>query len=161
MQNGFYGFHQSKNWSFDDDGSSNSYVVLSQVQQETKVEEHSQNDVLGNHETLNTFIMVDEVTSDSEIVSRKIDHDMVREECPKNIATESCETQNMLIVEDGISSLQEAFSNQDQNGQGESSFSGMHRLSSLINYSGPMASGNVSLRSESSTTSTRSFAFPM
>ncbi|KAH7832839.1 hypothetical protein Vadar_000488 [Vaccinium darrowii] len=45
-----------------------------------------------------------------------------------------------------------------QNGQGESSFS----MAGLITYSGPMTySGNVSLRSDSSTTSTRSFAFPI
>lgn len=45
-----------------------------------------------------------------------------------------------------------------QKGQGESSFS----MAGLITYSGPMTySGNVSLRSDSSTTSTRSFAFPI
>ncbi|KAG7029588.1 hypothetical protein SDJN02_07928, partial [Cucurbita argyrosperma subsp. argyrosperma] len=41
---------------------------------------------------------------------------------------------------------------------GESSFSAADPLASLITYSGP---GSVSLRSESSTTSTRSFAFPI
>ncbi|CAL0315266.1 unnamed protein product [Lupinus luteus] len=45
---------------------------------------------------------------------------------------------------------------------GESSFSGVGHGSSRINYSGPILySGSISLRSESSTTSTRSFAFPV
>lgn len=45
---------------------------------------------------------------------------------------------------------------------GESSFSAVDPLASLVTYSGPIAySGSISLRSESSTTSTRSFAFPM
>ncbi|KAG6654086.1 hypothetical protein CIPAW_05G121600 [Carya illinoinensis] len=47
-------------------------------------------------------------------------------------------------------------------GRGEESFSAVGTLSSLINYSGPMGySGSISLRSDSSTTSTRSFAFPV
>ncbi|KAG2706895.1 hypothetical protein I3760_05G122900 [Carya illinoinensis] len=47
-------------------------------------------------------------------------------------------------------------------GRGEESFSAVGTLSSLINYSGPMGySGSISLRSDSSTTSTRSFAFPI
>lgn len=45
---------------------------------------------------------------------------------------------------------------------GESSFSMAAPVSGVITYSGPMTySGSVSLRSDSSTTSTRSFAFPM
>lgn len=45
---------------------------------------------------------------------------------------------------------------------GESSFSMAGPVSSLITYSGPGAySGSLSLRSDGSTTSTRSFAFPM
>nr|XP_043610747.1 uncharacterized protein LOC122582421 [Erigeron canadensis] len=47
-------------------------------------------------------------------------------------------------------------------GQGESSFSVAGPVSGLITYSGPIAhSGNISHRSDSSTTSTRSFAFPI
>lgn len=46
--------------------------------------------------------------------------------------------------------------------EGESSFSVAGPVSGLITYSGPIAfSGSISLRSDSSTTSTRSFAFPM
>lgn len=45
---------------------------------------------------------------------------------------------------------------------GESSFSVAGPVSGLITYSGPIAfSGSISLRSDSSTTSTRSFAFPI
>lgn len=45
---------------------------------------------------------------------------------------------------------------------GESSFSAVGQLSSRISYSGPVPySGSISLRSDSSTTSTRSFAFPV
>ncbi|XP_048136433.1 uncharacterized protein LOC115728342 [Rhodamnia argentea] len=45
---------------------------------------------------------------------------------------------------------------------GESSFSMAGPISSLITYSGPIAySGNLSLRSDGSTTSNRSFAFPV
>lgn len=52
--------------------------------------------------------------------------------------------------------------NQVHRGGGESSFSSTGPFSGLITYSGPMAySGSISLRSDSSTTSTRSFAFPI
>ncbi|KAJ4973996.1 hypothetical protein NE237_007170 [Protea cynaroides] len=54
-----------------------------------------------------------------------------------------------------------------QDGHGESSFSAMGPMSGPISYSGPIShsgpvpfSGSISLRSDSSTTSTRSFAFP-
>lgn len=50
----------------------------------------------------------------------------------------------------------------DQRGHGEMSFSMAGPVSSLITYSGPVAySGSLSRRSDGSTTSTRSFAFPM
>ncbi|XP_043701872.1 uncharacterized protein LOC122652249 [Telopea speciosissima] len=55
-----------------------------------------------------------------------------------------------------------------QDGHGESSFSAVGRVSGPISYSGPIShsgpvpySGSISLRSDSSTTSTRSFAFPV
>ncbi|XP_039007024.1 uncharacterized protein LOC120134653 [Hibiscus syriacus] len=54
------------------------------------------------------------------------------------------------------------FSNCVQHGYGESSFSAAGPVTGLISYSGPIAySGNLSHRSDSSTTSTRSFAFPL
>ncbi|XP_044490202.1 uncharacterized protein LOC123214481 isoform X2 [Mangifera indica] len=53
-------------------------------------------------------------------------------------------------------------SSQVPNSVGESSFSATGPTSGLITYSGPIAySGSLSLRSDSSTTSTRSFAFPI
>ncbi|KDP31404.1 hypothetical protein JCGZ_11780 [Jatropha curcas] len=56
----------------------------------------------------------------------------------------------------------EPCTSQLQHGIGESSFSAAGPLSGLISYSGPIAySGSLSLRSDSSTTSTRSFAFPI
>lgn len=49
-----------------------------------------------------------------------------------------------------------------ERGQGDSSFSVAGPVSGLITYSGQIAfSGSVSIRSDSSTTSTRSFAFPI
>ncbi|XP_077237571.1 uncharacterized protein LOC143879214 isoform X1 [Tasmannia lanceolata] len=49
-----------------------------------------------------------------------------------------------------------------QHGHGESSFAGMNSVSGPIAYSGPIPySGSISLRSDSSTASTRSFAFPI
>ncbi|GMI87569.1 hypothetical protein HRI_002426200 [Hibiscus trionum] len=54
------------------------------------------------------------------------------------------------------------FSSYLQRGYGESSFSAAGPVTGLISYSGPIAySGNLSHRSDSSTTSTRSFAFPV
>ncbi|GMJ04589.1 hypothetical protein HRI_004128100 [Hibiscus trionum] len=54
------------------------------------------------------------------------------------------------------------FSSYLQHGNGESSFSAAGPVTGLISYSGPIAySGNLSHRSDSSTTSTRSFAFPI
>ncbi|CAK9313122.1 unnamed protein product [Citrullus colocynthis] len=53
-------------------------------------------------------------------------------------------------------------SSQNPHNIGESSFSAVDPPASLVTYSGPIAySGSISLRSESSTTSTRSFAFPV
>lgn len=91
---------------------------------------------------------------------------------PAASGTEEClETQKTSKLEEGISDAH-TVSRQLQRGQGETSFSAVGHgeenfrsvcpLASLINYSGPIAySGSVSLRSDSSTTSTRSFAFPM
>lgn len=57
---------------------------------------------------------------------------------------------------------QDTESNQLQHGGGESSFSVAGPVSGLITYSGPIASsGSMSLRSDGSNTSVRSFAFPI
>ncbi|XP_035542659.1 uncharacterized protein LOC108983598 isoform X2 [Juglans regia] len=85
---------------------------------------------------------------------------------------EGPETQNTSKFENLISDAHDTDSRQLHHSQGETSFSAAGQgeevfpvvgtFSSLINYSGPIAySGNVSLRSDSSATSTRSFAFPI
>lgn len=69
------------------------------------------------------------------------------------------ETPGTSILEDAP---RQSVSSQLYSGLGESSFSAAGSLPSLISYSGPVAySGSISLRSDSSTTSTRSFAFPI
>ncbi|XP_041013224.1 uncharacterized protein LOC121256481 isoform X2 [Juglans microcarpa x Juglans regia] len=89
----------------------------------------------------------------------------------ENGDTECHETQKTSKVENGFSDAH-TVSRRHQHALGETSFSAVGRgeescsaagtLSSLINYSGPMGySGSISLRSDSSTTSTRSFAFPI
>ncbi|KAL4384456.1 hypothetical protein GQ457_15G004500 [Hibiscus cannabinus] len=68
------------------------------------------------------------------------------------------ETGSKPKLEDAVD---QPFSSNLQRGNGESSFSLAGPVSGLITYSGPIAySGNLSLRSDSSATSTRSFAFP-
>ena len=55
-----------------------------------------------------------------------------------------------------------AIMNQIRPSLGESSFSVIGPVSGRLSYSGPVPySGSISLRSDSSTTSTRSFAFPV
>lgn len=87
--------------------------------------------------------------------------DSGREVSPQNDGCEPpLESQNLPKLEDGSESL--PFSGQIQRGLGESSFSAAGPSSALISYSGQIThSGNISLRSDSSTTSTRSFAFPV
>ncbi|KAA8529296.1 hypothetical protein F0562_033905 [Nyssa sinensis] len=82
--------------------------------------------------------------------------------CPKNVDHEkTLESENDPKHENAISDSL-SVSNRVQHGYGESSFSAADSVSGLITYSGPIAfSGSISLRSESSTTSTRSFAFPI
>ncbi|KAM0015163.1 putative protein BREAKING OF ASYMMETRY IN THE STOMATAL LINEAGE [Helianthus debilis subsp. tardiflorus] len=74
----------------------------------------------------------------------------------------------LSIVPNGAAKLQDSSSdnvamiNQLHRGEGESSFSVAAPVPEHITYSGPIAfSGSTSLRSDSSTTSTRSFAFPI
>lgn len=71
----------------------------------------------------------------------------------KQDAAANNETGNLDIV---------SVSSRFPRGEGETSFSASAPVSGLITYSGPIAySGSISLRSDSSTTSTRSFAFPV
>lgn len=82
-----------------------------------------------------------------------------KEECPQNGDSKQIETPDTSKLEDAP---RLSVSSQVRNGIGESSFSATGPISGLITYSGPIAySGSLSLRSDSSTTSTRSFAFPM
>ncbi|PWA60591.1 hypothetical protein CTI12_AA368870 [Artemisia annua] len=83
-------------------------------------------------------------------------------ETPENAHEPSIDTQtahsHQDVAPDNIATI-----NPVHRGEGgESSFSGAGPVSGLITYSGPIAfSGSISLRSDSSTTSTRSFAFPI
>ncbi|CAK9142468.1 unnamed protein product [Ilex paraguariensis] len=78
-------------------------------------------------------------------------------EQPKNVPESKKEPNHGDMVSDNVS-----LANQVQRGEGQSSFSMAGTMSGLITYSGPIAySGSNSLRSDSSTTSTRSFAFPI
>lgn len=66
--------------------------------------------------------------------------------------------------EDSLGELRSASSRSilTQHGQGESSFSALDNPAALVTRAGRIAySGRISLRSDSSTTSTRSFAFPI
>ncbi|KAJ7943294.1 18S pre-ribosomal assembly protein gar2-related [Quillaja saponaria] len=84
-----------------------------------------------------------------------------REECGQVGDCEYVDSQNTSEPGD-LRSDTHAIVGRVQHSLGESSFSAIGPLSSLINYSGPVAySGSISLRSDSSTTSTRSFAFPV
>ncbi|XWS64157.1 hypothetical protein CRYUN_Cryun06bG0162500 [Craigia yunnanensis] len=82
-----------------------------------------------------------------------------KDECCQNPDREPLETGSTTKLED---TADQPFSNNLQCGNGESSFSASGPVTGLISYSGPIAySGSLSLRSDSSTTSTRSFAFPI
>ncbi|KAK3039782.1 hypothetical protein RJ639_027095 [Escallonia herrerae] len=83
------------------------------------------------------------------------------DEIPENVCEKPLDSENMPSYEDGFSGNLSAL-RQVHRGEGESSFSVAGPASGLITYSGPIAySGSISLRSDSSTTSTRSFAFPI
>ncbi|KAI3953670.1 hypothetical protein MKW98_017494 [Papaver atlanticum] len=78
--------------------------------------------------------------------------------------SELVHTLTIPAVEDSLGELISASSRSilTQHGQGESSFSALDNPAALVTRSGRIAySGSISLRSDSSTTSTRSFAFPI
>ncbi|XP_022733309.1 kinesin-related protein 8-like [Durio zibethinus] len=110
--------------------------------------------------------LVNEVSSDSKLETGSItvDYDSSaptssKDECPHNLDHGPLETGSTPKLED---TADQPFSNNLQRGNGESSFSASGPVTGLISYSGPIAySGSLSLRSDSSTTSTRSFAFPI
>ncbi|KAI4386426.1 hypothetical protein MLD38_004358 [Melastoma candidum] len=103
-----------------------------------------------------------------------------------NLSTATMESRNIAVTEDATSissstkdrnlidpinqdkppansvSRRQPESLVDRHGHGESSFSYAGPVSGSVTYSGPIAfSGSLSVRSDSSTTSTRSFAFPI
>ncbi|KAM0964789.1 hypothetical protein TB2_020459 [Malus domestica] len=149
-ENGVCQHLDASNTSKVDDDISDSKIVSSQVQHYLAPstiarDECPQNGVCQGLETTNTTKVNDD-TSDSKIVSSQVHHWL------------SPETSYISMVEDVNADAHNA-PLQFQRSLGESSFSAAGHFSSLIT-SGPY-SGNVSLRSESSTTSTRSFAFPV
>ncbi|KAB2624406.1 hypothetical protein D8674_016066 [Pyrus ussuriensis x Pyrus communis] len=149
-ENGVCQHLDASNTSKVDDDISDSKIVSSQVQHclaplTIARNECPENGVCQGPETSNTTKINDD-TSDSKIVSSQVHHWL------------SPETSYASMVEDVNVDAHNA-PLQFQRSLGESSFSAAGHFSSLIT-SGPY-SGNVSLRSESSTTSARSFAFPV
>ncbi|KAK8488693.1 hypothetical protein V6N11_019857 [Hibiscus sabdariffa] len=110
--------------------------------------------------------LVSEVSNDSKLESGRITCHFNssaptsnEDECSHNLDGEPHETGSTPKLGDAVD---QPFSSNLQRGNGESSFSLAGPVSGLITYSGPIAySGNLSLRSDSSATSTRSFAFPI
>ncbi|KAK8659342.1 hypothetical protein V6N13_029547 [Hibiscus sabdariffa] len=106
--------------------------------------------------------LVNEATSDSRLEGGRITLHLdtcapgsSKDESSHNLDSEPLVTGSPSKPEDGVD---QPFSNNLQRGNGESSFSLAGPVTGLITYSGP---GNLSLRSDSSTASTRSFAFPI
>ncbi|KAI4357964.1 hypothetical protein L6164_001876 [Bauhinia variegata] len=84
-----------------------------------------------------------------------------KEEHEQVSGSKRMETQNMAEAANGKHDEQ-VVTNEFRQSLGESSFSAVGPVSARISYSGPVPySGSISLRSDSSTTSTRSFAFPV
>ncbi|MBA0711353.1 hypothetical protein Golax_010547, partial [Gossypium laxum] len=110
--------------------------------------------------------LVNEVSDDSKLAARNIafgfDSSALtssKDEGCHNLDREALETGHTPKLED---IADQPSSNNLQCGNGESSFSAAGLVTGLISYSGPIAySGSLSHRSDSSTTSTRSFAFPI
>lgn len=123
-------------------------------------------------EESNISSFVDEFSYDSKVESGSITFNFdsspatsSRVEGSQNADCEQpppLEAPNRLRREDETASDHLRVSSRVHHDQGESSFSAVGPFSGLITYSGPIAySGSLSLRSDSSTTSTRSFAFPV
>lgn len=169
-QNGVSECLETENMSSIDDVTTNLQFVSSQVQ----------------HDSLPTVVireecdqtasmpMVEDATSDTQNVSSKAQHELSTgvetpngssvndgTKCTRSTDTECRKIPETPMVVDGMSGT-ETVSGRFQYGPGESSFSAAGPMSGRITYSGPITySGSISLRSDSSTTSTRSFAFPV
>jgi len=107
----------------------------------------------------------DSKAPDNASFTRKVDPsasaDCGKEECRK---AGSCKCDEIHHTSRPIEwkSDDQAVTSHIRHSLGESSFSAIGPMSGRISYSGPVPySGSISLRSDSSTTSTRSFAFPM
>ncbi|XVF85753.1 hypothetical protein PTKIN_Ptkin17bG0142600 [Pterospermum kingtungense] len=113
-----------------------------------------------------TSSLVNEVSSDCKPETGSITFDLDssaptsnKAECHQDLDHEPHETGSTPKLED---TADQPLLNNLQRGNGESSFSASGPVTGLISYSGPIAySGSLSHRSDSSTTSTRSFAFPI
>ncbi|KAJ8760549.1 hypothetical protein K2173_015216 [Erythroxylum novogranatense] len=114
--------------------------------------------------------MVDEVPCDSKLGTRSITHDFgsfatrasSSEGCLQNVDHDHPQIQYSSYSCRLEDSNAKPLSSQFQYNVGESSFSSACPPSGLITYSGPIVgSGSLSVRSDSSTTSIRSFAFPV
>lgn len=105
--------------------------------------------------------VINGLTYNSKIESGTITFDFGSSKSPAIITDEGLQNINSEKPLNDFSDNRPV-SSQGEQIHGESSFSMVAPFSGLITYSGPIAySGNVSLRSDSSTTSTRSFAFPI
>lgn len=103
---------------------------------------------------------------ESRIITSSVDSSKFAPSTKKDIhefaIRQQLKPKNELIHDDGISDRSLVINNQIKRGEGESSFSVAGPLSDTLPYSGHIPfSGSISLRSDSSTTSTRSFAFPV
>ncbi|KAL5553801.1 hypothetical protein UlMin_041202 [Ulmus minor] len=154
-QNGSSRYNKTPTTTTIEEETSETLTVSSKAQHESTKEECSQNGVCEScHETPKTS-SPDGATSEIENASSEVQHVVARDEILQNVAP------NASIIEDGIFGTQN-ISGQFIYTQGECSFSAAGAMSGRINYSGPIPySGSISLRSDSSTTSTRSFAFPV
>ncbi|XP_027360216.1 uncharacterized protein LOC113868640 isoform X2 [Abrus precatorius] len=111
-----------------------------------------------------------EPNSDSMLVENETFNQQIDPSAPADCAEKECnqvgdskcdETQHSSKLVEGKSDDQGTISHV-RHSLGESSFSAIGPVSGRISYSGPVPySGSISLRSDSSTTSTRSFAFPI
>lgn len=164
-QNGDSKFAKTQKKSLVDDDTLDTRVISSQAQEDLAPQSSTTASSQVHHEVAKEecpqeVTSMADGTSDAGTFSGQIQHGVAREEC-QNVACECCETRSMPIVEDEMPGSQNV-SSRFQYGLGETSFSAPGPSASLINFSGPMPySGNVSHRSDSSTTSTRSFAFPV
>lgn len=103
---------------------------------------------------------------DSKVISFNVDSSKLspnaRDEIHENAIGKQLKSEKKLIHDDGISDNRLVINNHIKRDQGESSFSVAGPISDTVPYSGNIPfSGSISLRSDSSTTSTRSFAFPV